>query len=161
MTQSWSRLHTKPKKNSSPTAKAMVLLNFSPCTYQKPWGVRLFERQPLKGSSEKLRKKFKQANQKQGFQLRRNHARVSSSRFSLPLLHVPHSESILVQASPLRREKVGASRDRQRGILTFNFETFNKHRYDSIRKQNFQIFFPSEKIVRWFYSRECTCKIIF
>ena len=57
-----------------------------------------------------------------GFQLRRNHARVSSPRFSLPLPHAPHSEPILLEVSPLRRKKVGASRDRQRGILTYNFD---------------------------------------
>ena len=39
------------------------------------------------------------------FQLRRNHARVSSPRFSLLLPHAPHSEPILLQVSPLRREK--------------------------------------------------------
>ena len=44
-----------------------------------------------------------------GFQLRRNHARVSSPRFSLPLPYAPHSEPILLQVSPLRCEKVGES----------------------------------------------------
>ena len=57
------------------------------------------------------------------FQLRRNHATVSSPRFSLPLPHAPHSDPILLQVSSLLREKVGASRDRQRGILTFNFDS--------------------------------------
>ena len=72
--------------------------------------------------SENCKLNCSSSRSSRGFQFRRNHARVSSPRFSLPLPHVPHSEPILLQVSPLRCEKVGASRDRQRGILTFNFD---------------------------------------
>ena len=64
-----------------------------------------------------------------GFQLRRNHARVSSSRFSLPLPHAPHSEPILLQVSWEKKHVVSHSTLNANTKVTLKFKMHHNHSF--------------------------------